>query len=1275
MGYRVSSSFCTFADLRPPRLTRPRGLGRQAAVYAWMTIHMSCALSGQRPHGLTEPDAIASSPRAWAMEASDPQEAFDAAFLLANDLGLAKTRLREAGVDNPDFHLRMAILEIQGTDHTQAEDHLLELIRHWPEHNNAYVGLLLLHELMPRTSDRARALVPALQRALSGRNLSGSKRSLATALLREFTASADGDDLPSGWISMFRTIGPVGPITAYRMPPFPKSFDSLLSPGGDAHTLDLDRNVALPDGFAFDILQGGQEGVYLAETYVNVGPGDFGQSVIEAHFPGQGRLLIDDTEVLHRTTLPRFKAKALRAQVRLGSGWHRIRLQLELSSPERASLHITTPDGRSLIRETSLTPRPVPQQGAVNPAPLDWSSELPKVDGGLFGLYVAIRSRLTPWLADAEGADRLLERYPQPESHAFALLKAHSMRLRGFPDTLIEQTLRQATPTPEAILRLAELLAIARPHESLALLRGLPKDDSPCSIGTPAALLAFLQLDMHIAIYRRLARAADCPSVLPLYRTLQPYLEARGEYGLLAELKKSHDRWRIPAENADPSKPPIPNVDASESFVGLDARHEFSRSWSPRRAEQAIRMYLSEGSFLRARALADRTIASGHRGPSLIRLLAQTYASTGSGTDAQAVYQWLFDRGVSTIGDEIARARRSGLPLEPPKPDTWLSEALAWTLPKEAPRRGQEGDAETFGSEIDRERILDRQVFDIGKTGRARALSHQVTRLLSHAAVSEQGEFTVPEDSIAIQLRTIKPSGEVDGVDAFAEKPEISVRTLGVGDVFEHQFVSLRPPATPWGGFFFEKVLMESASATKRRDIALVAPPSLTIWSQNRNGAPLPLLHRDGEDQVLLFRVDEVAPVPVDPYAPPPEDWLPTVALSAGLSREQANLANGIRALPMHEGSPSLDQAAENILRKCPQRDPGKRAQVQCLFQWTLSQIRPGAELRPQISLAARAGNRTGVLFALLRSAGIPAQLTLMRTGHYVPLQLDVPDPNRFATLALRIPLSDNVVWSGFSSNDAFLGQLPAEFAGAYFIGVEPSGVSRIFAVNQEEVAHAQFYARAELRFDASGAFVGTLHLSMPRQIGGEYLRSISGVAADALLTQATSWLNTLELDAQVRSLEHRLSSDSLGIDMEISLVSPIEKSGSLPHVRTPFSRPPSLHFLGLPSLQDYSHESNRTVPLALPSRREVWEVLIAWPKETEPPSSEHLGAFQTQQPWHSLSTETSWNASSRTLRVRREESTQRVLVEVPTYRNFRTAARLAIEKQQRATRPVTFKP
>jgi tetratricopeptide (TPR) repeat protein len=300
--------------------------------------------------------------------------------------------------------------------------------------------------------------------------------------------------------------------------------------------------------------------------------------------------------------------------------------------------------------------------------------------------------------------------------------------------------------------------------------------------------------------------------------------------------------------------------------------------------------------------------------------------------------------------------------------------------------------------------VLDRTVTRVYPTGARLTLTHNIIQVLAKDGLDKFGEVKIPDGADVLLLRTVKRDGSTREPEDIAGKDSVSVPDLEVGDYVEFEYVdpSSAPAAFP-GGFLSERFYFRSFDAPlDRSEYVVVTPQSMALQIDARGDAPQPTVERKEGLAVRTFAMTKMAQVIAEPQSTPYAEWIPSVRVAAGLSMEgwRDFLRDG--HLMAERANPQLTEIALRETRGLVSVEDKARA----LDRWVRRAItKSGGSIDDPatFTLARGEGNRTTLLAALCRAAGVPAEIWLARSAQAPRLDGTLPDLEAFDQPVLAV--------------------------------------------------------------------------------------------------------------------------------------------------------------------------------------------------------------------------------------------------------------------------------
>lgn len=299
--------------------------------------------------------------------------------------------------------------------------------------------------------------------------------------------------------------------------------------------------------------------------------------------------------------------------------------------------------------------------------------------------------------------------------------------------------------------------------------------------------------------------------------------------------------------------------------------------------------------------------------------------------------------------------------------------------------------------------VLDRTVTRVFPTGARLTLTHNIIRVQDKDGIDKFAEVTIPGDADVLTLRTVKADGTTREPEELAEKESISVPDVEPGDYIEFEYIDPGPPPGAFpGGFLAERFFFRSYDAPLYRSEYVVAAPRDMKLQIDRRGQGVPdaQLARDGALAVYTFATKLAPQVFSEPASAPFAEFLPSVRVGAGLSTVGwRNYLADQQLLAARANGELLRRAAE-ITREA--RGPAEK--VRAVDAWVRRRIKGGGALDEGATsiLAREEGNRITLEAALLRAAGVAAEIWLAHSPRGADLDGELPDLEGYDEPILR---------------------------------------------------------------------------------------------------------------------------------------------------------------------------------------------------------------------------------------------------------------------------------
>lgn len=589
------------------------------------------------------------------------------------------------------------------------------------------------------------------------------------------------------------------------------------------------------------------------------------------------------------------------------------------------------------------------------------------------------------------------------------------------------------------------------------------------------------------------------PRSIGLLRVLAAHLR---EVGRETEAAEAEDRYA--AMRFDDTAWLSQNVDlAVARRDDASARRWISRllaadpdsSWAIAAAARAYRALGDDGSALVAWQSA---LELSPDDVDVLRAIADLHGERGQSTEELGML-----RRILAVRPQEKDVREHVEHLEPPK--ARADEAYAWSPEVFLAKRGAPA------ANANRRTIRNLQVSTVFPNGLGSRFYQIVFQPLTdeEAAQAREYAFSFQADAQVVQLRAAKvyrPSGRVDEAvesgEGPADNPAIATYTsartywvhfprLDAGDVVELRYrVDDVTPRNELADSFGEVVYLQSVEPVASAQYVVRVPKARKL---NVLASRLPGLRvAESEDEALHtfdFSIDDVAPIVREPAMPPLAEALGHVHVSTwerwddvakfyfGLSHDQFVADDEVRAL----------------VRKLTKDKTEPVDKVRAVYDWVVQRTRYvalefgiyGYKPRRAAQTYARGWgdckDKATLIVTMLREAGIPASIVLVRTGHRgefetAPASLAPFDHAIAYVPSLDLYLDGTAEWTG--SNE-----LPSMDRGALALVVDDQGAGNLVHLPSappdatvrkrrvEATISADGAAQIDARYEVSGAY------------------------------------------------------------------------------------------------------------------------------------------------------------------------------------------------------------
>jgi tetratricopeptide (TPR) repeat protein len=272
--------------------------------------------------------------------------------------------------------------------------------------------------------------------------------------------------------------------------------------------------------------------------------------------------------------------------------------------------------------------------------------------------------------------------------------------------------------------------------------------------------------------------------------------------------------------------------------------------------------------------------------------------------------------------------------------------------------------------------LLSDKVIEFQPEGQLAVYVHRILRPLTKDGISRYGEVALPRGADLLELRTIKPSGQVIEPELAQQKPTISMPALEPGDAIEEEYVVHYPGIdfAPESAASLTFASFDAPILYSR--LVLLNPKKAKLIVREEAGPPQALVGSNGDSIVRIWERENMSQRLSEPSLPA-ANLLPAVTVAAaGKNRDRLRdqLIDSTRAgLRVNETLASLAFP----------RSAGELEKATRLYRYVTTKIESTgpdwAGSSAEEALQNGQGSRTSVLLALARAAGLKTGLLLAR--------------------------------------------------------------------------------------------------------------------------------------------------------------------------------------------------------------------------------------------------------------------------------------------------------
>ncbi|MBX3185937.1 MAG: tetratricopeptide repeat protein [Labilithrix sp.] len=326
-------------------------------------------------------------------------------------------------------------------------------------------------------------------------------------------------------------------------------------------------------------------------------------------------------------------------------------------------------------------------------------------------------------------------------------------------------------------------------------------------------------------------------------------------------------------------------------------------------------------------------------------------------------------------------------------------------------------------------RILDYAATWVHPDGSSEMLEHEILKMQSQEAVSKEAEQQPPA-GLVLNLRVIKPDGSILEPEPVAGKPTLTMPHLEVGDYLEIEHITASASEGGKGKryrgphWFFR----EADKGYWRSEFVVLSPKDREVDIETVGKVPPAKIAEKGPFTERRWRVDESPPAPEEPDSPNPREFLPSVRVGWGINLDDTLLRYVDAASEETPLDPRLRKAAREIVAKIPESKRDDRARA--LYRWAAESLQDGNEADGRRAITGRAGSRQAAFIYLLRLAGVPVELALVKSRIAMPPAGKMSEVEVYDNIVARIDTEAGLRWLVVRDKFAPFGYVPAELRG-----------------------------------------------------------------------------------------------------------------------------------------------------------------------------------------------------------------------------------------------------
>ena len=305
---------------------------------------------------------------------------------------------------------------------------------------------------------------------------------------------------------------------------------------------------------------------------------------------------------------------------------------------------------------------------------------------------------------------------------------------------------------------------------------------------------------------------------------------------------------------------------------------------------------------------------------------------------------------------------------------------------------------------------------------------------------------------------------------------------LSQGDVVELDYrISPRSNVNEYGDYFGDLVVFRTSRPTRLRRFVLITPAART-FNVDAVRMPAAAVTENGAERVYRWDAENLAPLPNEPRGPSVTEVSPYVNVSTFATWQDLGRWYARLIAPQFQ----LDDALRQQLSKLLEGKNTDQEKIAAIHQFVLRNTHYVAlefgiySFKPypvSQTYARRFGDckdMASLMIALLRAAGIPAEIALVRTRRMGDIDKDATSISVFDHAIVYLPEQD--LWLDGTAEYAGSRELPLDDQGAMALTVAEDGNAQMrripVSLPMENYTHrkvqAEIAANGEIRFSGS---------------------------------------------------------------------------------------------------------------------------------------------------------------------------------------------------------------